>query len=90
MDVRPHPHIGLATLTYLVEGSILHRDTLGSRQEIVPGDVNWPDARRTARSMQGIQSWLALPRAHEEPRPASSIMPPPSRRRWPIPASRSA
>lgn len=83
IDVRPHPHIGLATLTYLVDGSILHRDTLGSAQEIVPGEVNWMTAghgiahsersdaasRLTQRSMQGIQSWLALPRRHEETTP---------------------
>jgi redox-sensitive bicupin YhaK (pirin superfamily) len=82
IDVRPHPHIGLATLTYLVEGRIRHRDSVGSDQEIVPGDVNWmtagrgiahserSDADRTAaRTMSGIQSWVALPRAHEESAP---------------------
>jgi redox-sensitive bicupin YhaK (pirin superfamily) len=83
IDVRPHPHIGLATLTYLMEGSILHRDTLGSSQEIVPGDVNWMTAgrgvahserspqaaRATGRDMAGVQSWIALPRAHEEAEP---------------------
>jgi redox-sensitive bicupin YhaK (pirin superfamily) len=83
IDVRPHPHIGLATLTYLMDGSILHRDTLGSSQEIVPGDVNWMTAgrgvahserspqasRATAREMAGVQSWIALPRAHEETEP---------------------
>ncbi len=83
IDVRPHPHIGLATLTYVVQGSILHRDTLGSRQEIVPGDVNWmtagrgiahsertdPVQRTLARDMHGVQSWIALPRAHEETAP---------------------
>ena len=84
MDVRPHPHIGLATLTYLVEGSVFHRDTLGSAQNIVPGDVNWmtagrgiahserssPESRQTARQITGVQSWLALPRAYEEAEPA--------------------
>lgn len=84
IDVRPHPHIGLATLTYLTEGSIRHRDTLGSDQDILPGAVNWmtagrgiahsersPEAERgTARRMTGIQSWLALPRAQEETEPA--------------------
>ena len=84
LDVRPHPHIGLATLTYLVEGSILHRDTLGNAQNIVPGDVNWmtagrgiahserssPESRQHARQMTGIQSWLALPRPFEETEPA--------------------
>jgi len=83
IDVRPHPHIGLATLTYLVEGSIFHRDTLGSAQDIVPGDVNWmtagrgiahserssPESRRTARQMTGVQSWIALPQAQEETAP---------------------
>jgi hypothetical protein len=83
MDVRPHPHIGLATLTYLLEGSIFHRDTLGSALEIIPGDVNWmtagrgiahserssPEARKKARDMAGLQSWIALPRSHEETDP---------------------
>jgi redox-sensitive bicupin YhaK (pirin superfamily) len=83
IDVRPHPHIGLATLTYLVEGSIFHRDTLGSAQDIVPGDVNWmtagrgiahserssPESRKAARQMMGVQSWIALPKAHEETAP---------------------
>lgn len=83
IDVRPHPHIGLATLTYLVEGSVFHRDTLGSAQNIIPGDVNWmtagrgiahserssPESRRTARQMTGVQSWIALPQAHEETAP---------------------
>ncbi|WP_049097952.1 pirin family protein, partial [Burkholderia cepacia] len=46
LDVRPHPHIGLATVTYLFDGAILHRDSLGSLQEIVPGDVNWMTAGR--------------------------------------------
>ncbi len=83
IDVRPHPHIGLATLSYLIEGSILHRDTLGSTQPIHPGDVNWmtagrgiahsertdPASRATARTLQGVQSWIALPRAHEETEP---------------------
>jgi redox-sensitive bicupin YhaK (pirin superfamily) len=84
IDVRPHPHIGLATLTYLIEGSIFHRDNLGSAQDIVPGDVNWmtagrgiahserssPESRRRARQMTGVQSWIALPQAHEETAPA--------------------
>jgi redox-sensitive bicupin YhaK (pirin superfamily) len=83
IDVRPHPHIGLATLTYLVEGSVFHRDTLGSAQDIVPGDVNWmtagrgiahserssPKSRLMARQMTGVQSWIALPKAHEETAP---------------------
>jgi redox-sensitive bicupin YhaK (pirin superfamily) len=83
LSVRPHPHIGLATVTYLTEGSIFHRDTLGSAQEIRPGDVNWmvagsgiahsersdATALQIARRLQGIQSWVALPRAHEETAP---------------------
>ena len=83
IDVRPHPHIGLATLTYLVDGEMMHRDSLGSAREIVPGDVNWmtagrgivhsersgAQARTAARTMQGLQSWVALPRAHEETAP---------------------
>ncbi|MGU7781669.1 pirin family protein [Burkholderia sp. PU8-34] len=84
LDVRPHPHIGLATVTYLFEGAILHRDSLGSRQEIVPGDVNWmtagrgivhsertPDAlRETGHTVHGIQTWVALPLAHETDEPS--------------------
>jgi redox-sensitive bicupin YhaK (pirin superfamily) len=80
LDVRPHPHIGLATVTYLFDGSILHRDSLGSRQPIVPGDVNWMTAgsgiahsERTDEALRahdsrlfGIQSWVALPKAAEE------------------------
>ena len=83
IDVRPHPHIGLATLTYLVAGSIMHRDTLGSAERIVPGAVNWMTAgsgiahsertdretRAGGQTMQGIQSWVALPRADEETAP---------------------
>lgn len=83
LDVRPHPHIGLATVTYLFEGEIVHRDSLGSAQIIQPGEVNWMIAgsgivhsERTAFStrsapskLAGIQSWVALPREEEE-RPA--------------------
>jgi redox-sensitive bicupin YhaK (pirin superfamily) len=83
MDVRPHPHINLATVTYLFEGEIFHRDTLGSAQAIKPGDVNWMNAgrgiahsERTAPALRasgspiaGIQSWVALPEAHEESAP---------------------
>lgn len=84
VDVRPHPHIGLATVTYLFDGEILHRDTLGSVQVIRPGDVNWmtagsgiahsertpPESRRRGGPLFGIQSWVALPKAHEEADPA--------------------
>jgi redox-sensitive bicupin YhaK (pirin superfamily) len=80
LDVRPHPHIGLATVTYLFEGSIMHRDSLGSQQLIVPGDVNWMTAgsgivhsERTDAALRtqnnglfGIQSWIALPKPAEE------------------------
>jgi redox-sensitive bicupin YhaK (pirin superfamily) len=80
LDVRPHPHIGLATVTYLFEGSILHRDSLGTQLPIVPGDVNWMTAgsgiahsertdtnlRTHANRLFGIQSWVALPKAMEE------------------------
>ena len=83
LDVRPHPHINLATVTYLFEGEIFHRDTLGSAQAIRPGDVNWMNAGRgiahsertaaelrvTGSPIAGIQSWVALPEAHEESAP---------------------
>lgn len=84
LDVRPHPHIGLATLTYLFEGEIMHRDSVGSVQPIRPGAVNWMTAGRgivhsertpaEQRGMPaplfGIQAWIALPRAAEEAPPA--------------------
>ena len=84
IDVRPHPHIGLATVTYLFEGELLHRDSLGSTQIIRPGDVNWmtagrgivhserstPEARAEASPLSGIQTWVALPKAEEETDPA--------------------
>ncbi len=83
IDVRPHPHIGLATVTYLFEGSQIHSDSLGNAQEIVPGDVNWmtagrgivhsertgPDVRAGGHRMHGIQSWVGLPLEHEEDAP---------------------
>lgn len=84
IDVRPHPHIGLATVTYLFEGSQIHRDSLGNVQEIVPGDVNWmtagrgivhsertgPDVRARGHRMHGIQSWVGLPLKNEEDTPS--------------------
>jgi redox-sensitive bicupin YhaK (pirin superfamily) len=84
IDVRPHPHIGLATVTYLFDGAQMHRDTLGSVQEIRPGDVNWMTAgrgiahsertgaemRAAGHRMHGIQSWVGLPRRDEEAAPA--------------------
>ena len=83
-DVRPHPHIGLATVTYLFEGEIVHRDSLGSCQPIRPGDVNWmtagrgvvhsertaPERRTAGARLHGLQLWVALPRAHEEDEPS--------------------
>jgi redox-sensitive bicupin YhaK (pirin superfamily) len=84
LDVRPHPHIALATVTYLFEGEIMHRDSLGSVQAIRPGDVNWmvagrgiahserssPEQRQLGPRLHGIQSWVALPMAAEECEPA--------------------
>jgi len=89
VDVRPHPHIGLATVTYLYKGAILHRDSLGSVQEILPGDVNWMIAgrgivhseresdavRQRAHVQHGIQTWLALPDGDEEIDPGFSHHP---------------
>jgi redox-sensitive bicupin YhaK (pirin superfamily) len=84
IDVRPHPHIALATVTYLFSGSLEHRDSLGTVQEIRPGDVNWMSAgrgiahsERTPRAarasgdhdVHGIQSWVALPDDHEDGEP---------------------
>jgi redox-sensitive bicupin YhaK (pirin superfamily) len=84
LDVRPHPHIGLATVTYLFDGEILHQDSLGVRQPIRPGDVNWMTAgrgivhsertpqalRANGTSAWGLQSWLALPERDEERAPS--------------------
>lgn len=82
--VRPHPHIGLATVTYLFEGEILHRDSLGVVQPITPGAVNWMTAgkgivhserssdenRAADETVHGIQAWVALPKEHEQTEPA--------------------
>lgn len=84
MEVRPHPHIGLATVTYLFEGGIFHRDSLGYAQAIRPGDVNWmtagsgivhsertePEMRTAGFRMHGVQTWVALPKSHEETAPS--------------------
>src|SRR3546814_4121365 len=84
MDVRPHPHIGLATVTYLFDGRITHRDSEGNALEITPGAMNLMTAgrgtahsertpvgaRRGGEGMFGIQSWIALPEAHEETDPS--------------------
>lgn len=83
IDVRPHPHIGLATVTYLFEGAQVHRDSTGAVQTIRPGDVNWmtagkgvthsersPEVERAAgHPLYGIQSWVALPQAYAEVEP---------------------
>jgi redox-sensitive bicupin YhaK (pirin superfamily) len=83
IDVRPHPHINLATVTYLFEGEIVHRDSLGCHQVIRPGDVNWmtagrgivhsertdPARRATGGRSHGIQLWVALPTGDEETAP---------------------
>jgi redox-sensitive bicupin YhaK (pirin superfamily) len=80
LDVRPHPHIGLATVTYLMEGELMHRDSLGTLQTIFPGDVNWMtagsgivhserspmEARQQQRSLFGLQAWVALPEHEQE------------------------
>ena len=83
IDVPPHPHINLATVTYLFEGSLLHRDSLGFHQNILPGDINWmtagsgivhsertpPEVRERTSWTHGIQLWVALPQANEESDP---------------------
>ena len=84
IDVRPHPHIGLATVTYLFEGAFVHRDSLGFVQTISPGDMNWmtaghgivhsertpPDLRAAGHTVHGIQSWVASPKAAETGAPS--------------------
>ena len=83
VDVRPHPHIGLATVTYLFAGEIMHRDSVGAQQAIEPNEVNWmiagrgithserfEKARAEGGDLHGIQAWVALPREHEEVAPS--------------------
>ncbi|MEM1050906.1 MAG: pirin family protein [Pseudomonadota bacterium] len=84
IDVRPHPHIGLATVTYLFQGEFQHRDSLGTNQMIYPGEVNWmvsgkgithsertsPETRAGRHSLYGIQTWVALPKEHEDTDPS--------------------
>ncbi len=83
VDVRPHPHIGLSTITYLFEGEIMHRDSVGSEVAIRPGEINWmtagrgithserfEEARAHGGAMHGIQAWVALPEADEETDPS--------------------
>ena len=94
VDVRPHPHIGLATVTYLFAGEFMHRDSLGTAQLIRPGDVNWmvagrgivhsertpPEARQVpgGAPIHGIQTWIALPREREETEPSFEHHPAPA------------
>jgi hypothetical protein len=89
LDVRPHPHIGLATVTYLYEGAFMHRDSLGTVQRIEPGAVNWmtagrgivhserspDDLRAAGHRAHGIQTWVALPRSREQDAPAFAHVP---------------
>jgi redox-sensitive bicupin YhaK (pirin superfamily) len=84
IDVRPHPHIGLATITYMFEGSLLHRDSLGNNLEIIPGDVNWMTAgkgithseretlevKAAHHVLDGLQTWVALPKDKAEIEPS--------------------
>jgi redox-sensitive bicupin YhaK (pirin superfamily) len=84
LDVRPHPHIGLATVTYLFDGEIVHRDSLGTAEAIRPGEINWMTAgrgivhsersgaerRASGDRLHGLQLWVALPAAQEEMAPA--------------------
>jgi redox-sensitive bicupin YhaK (pirin superfamily) len=82
-DVRPHPHIGLSTVTYLIDGEMTHRDSLGVEQVIRPGEVNWMTAgrgishserfdgmRERGGRVHGLQAWVALPDGHEEDEPS--------------------
>jgi redox-sensitive bicupin YhaK (pirin superfamily) len=86
IDVRPHPHIGLATVTFLFDGEIMHRDSLGTTAAIRPGEVNWmsagrgivhsertaPDRRNEGEPIHGLQCWVALPASNEESAPSFS------------------
>lgn len=89
MDVLPHPHIGLSTLTFLFEGAIMHRDSIGNEVEIEPGAVNWMTAgrgvvhsessperlRNSTKSLHGLQIWVALPKDLEEVTPSFTHIP---------------
>jgi redox-sensitive bicupin YhaK (pirin superfamily) len=100
-DVRPHPHIGLATVTYLFEGAMIHRDSLGSIQRIEPGDVNWMTAgrgivhsertpaeeRSGGQRLHGLQTWVALPIKHEQGDPSFSHHPKPTLPRIDLPGA---
>ena len=102
-DVRPHPHIGLSTVTYLFDGAMLHRDSLGSVQRIEPGAINWmtagrgivhserapEDLRGTTYDIHGLQLWAALPKAFEETEPAFYHTPAPALPTWSQPGIRA-
>jgi hypothetical protein len=89
IDVRPHPHIGLSTLTWLWDGALMHRDSVGSAQAIRPGDVNWmtagrgivhsertPDTERASgHRIEGLQTWLAMPDVDAEVEPSFQHVP---------------
>lgn len=89
LDIGPHPHIGLSTLTFLLEGTILHKDSLGSNIEINPGAVNWMTAgkgvvhsertpsrlRKTEKSVHGLQIWIAMPKEFENIEPSFTHIP---------------
>jgi redox-sensitive bicupin YhaK (pirin superfamily) len=95
-DVRAHPHIGLATVTYLFEGAMLHRDSTGVVQRIEPGAINWmsagrgvvhsertpEDLRGVTRRSHGLQLWVALPQDHEDAAPSFSHTPDHALPRW--------
>ena len=101
-DVRPHPHIGLATVTYLFEGAMMHRDSLGSVQRIEPGAINWmtagrgivhsertpPDLKQKEYVAHGLQLWAALPGAHEETTPEFMHTPAAAIPEWSAPGIR--
>ncbi len=96
INVRPHPHIGLATVTYLFQGEVLHRDSLGSEQVIKPGAINWmtagrgivhsertiPEEKDKLHHAHGLQSWIALPTEHEEMSPTFHHHPADSLPEW--------
>jgi redox-sensitive bicupin YhaK (pirin superfamily) len=101
-DVRPHPHIGLATVTYLFEGAMMHRDNLGSVQRIEPGAINWmtagrgivhsertpPDLKQKEYVVHGLQLWAALPKAYEETAPEFTHTPATAIPEWSAPGIR--
>jgi len=89
LDVAPHPHIGLSTLTYLYEGAVMHRDSIGTELEIKPGAVNWMTAgkgvvhsertpeylRHSDKRLHGLQIWVAMPKSMEEMEPSFTHIP---------------